>query len=77
MSRLKCNDAWIKDLKAAVKVKTANAKRLNKTQSTEYRVAKVEKFQKLEDSLSTLMKILSESQENNFRNRSMKIKNIM
>ena len=75
-SRLGCFDMYLQDLFCAIKRKTQAAQELQLAQPTEYRKKTVDELQNLLRSVPLLEKMVGESQEENFRNRSFKVKNM-
>ena len=75
-SRLGCFDKYLEDFFVAIKRKTKAAQELQLSQPTEYRQKTVDDLQYLLRSVPLMQKMVGESQEENFRNRSFKIKNM-
>ena len=75
-SRLKCMDAYLVDLVEAISSKTQTTRQMVEAQHTEYREEELAKLEKLNDSVPVLVKLIGDSLEENFQNRSVKIKNI-
>ena len=75
-SRLKCMDAYMVDLGQAITSKTQTARQIVEAQPTEHQEEELAKLEQLNESMPVLMKFIGDSLEENFRNRSVKIKNI-